>query len=57
MACQHDQHDFAVKVQKTSLVATDQFTNVTEVYCRKCATVCFLTPSKPDQITGEAYAT
>jgi hypothetical protein len=49
MACPDDQHDFVVKMQKTSLAVTDQFVDITEVYCRKCGTVCFLTSEKPKE--------
>ncbi len=43
--CKPDAHDFVPKRQVTS--PRDGALDITEVFCRKCGTVCFLTTQEP----------
>ncbi len=46
--CKPDQHDFVPKKQENSSHGSSiMTTDITEVYCRKCGTVCFLTTQEP----------
>lgn len=41
--CKPNAHDFLPKRQATLTVESNQHIDVSELYCRKCGTVCFLT--------------
>jgi hypothetical protein len=43
--CNPSAHDFVIKKQVTAPNSCD----TTEVYCRKCGTVCFLTQREPEE--------
>jgi hypothetical protein len=41
--CPDDAHEFLIKKQRIAVDGPEQVTEITEVFCRKCGTVCFLT--------------
>jgi hypothetical protein len=45
--CRPDQHDFVPKKQRTSSESMANVMDISEVFCRKCGTVCFLTTQEP----------
>lgn len=55
--CRADQHDFVPKKQENSSHGSSLMTtNVSEVYCRKCGTVCFLTVQEPAAVEPSRIA-
>ena len=52
--CKPSQHDFVPKKQSNKGSTVEMVTDICEVFCRKCGTVCFLTsqePAEPSRIT------
>jgi hypothetical protein len=54
--CNPSAHDFVPKKQRTAVIGTDQVMDISEVYCRKCGTVCFLTQREPEEPSRIALA-